>query len=380
MQGWHRGKPHFLSFGRKVLTECNDITDSNELKQRYRSFTRRKLAFILLCILIAVVSIGVSIIIGERNIGFFEAYGIIWDHIKGIIPERGTVEYADHYIVWNLRLPRAIFAAVAGAGLAIGGVVMQSVMKNPLADPYTTGVSSGACFGVAVAIVMGFTLSGQMDQFGFVFNALIFALIPTALIIVLSPLSNSSPATLILAGVAISYLFNALTTFLLVTTDAETLAEVYSWQVGSLTDIRWSSVHIMAVVNIIGIFLIYFLSSKLNIMALGDAQAKSLGLNVETMRIICLLIMSLMIASVVAFAGIIGFIGLIAPHIVRMAIGSDNKFVVPASAAFGAAFLMVADIISRTITSIPVPVGVIISFIGAPIFLYLIIRQRRTMW
>lgn len=360
--------------------EDESIRNSEGLKGEYNSFTKLKIIFILACVVVAVIAVGVSVTIGPREISFIEVYQTIWNHITGVTFPEGSKEWLDDFIIWEGRIPRIFYAAVAGAGLAVSGVVMQSVMKNPLADPYTTGVSSGACFGVAVALVMGFSLSGQIGNLGFVLNAFIFALIPVAVIIVLSPLSNSSPATLILAGVAMSYLFNALNTLLLVTTDSETLAGVYLWQVGSLTDITWSQFYIMLTIVISGIVIILLFSRKLNIMTLGDQEAKSLGLDANVMRIICLLIMSLIVASIVAFIGIVGFIGLIVPHIVRMIIGSDNRFVIPASISFGAAFLMIADIISRLVTVTAIPVGVVVSFIGAPVFLYLIVKQRKTIW
>ncbi|MCL1811704.1 MAG: iron ABC transporter permease [Methanomassiliicoccaceae archaeon] len=357
------------------------VSGSEGLKSSYKKYTKRKIFFILICAAIAIASVGFSVSVGGRNVEFFDVYKTIFDHFTGTQLNPGTREWLDDYIIWNIRLPRAVFAAIAGAALAIGGAVMQSVMKNPLADPYTTGISSGACFGVAVAMVLGLTAFGQMGNYGIVVNAFIFAMVPMALIILLAPKSNSSPATLILAGVALSYLFNALNTLLLVTTDAETLSEVYRWQIGSLENITWQSVPIMAVISFVGIVVISLLSRKLNLMALGDEHAKSLGLDVNTLRIVCLVVMSLMVASVIAFAGIIGFVGLVAPHIVRMVIDADNLFVIPASAAFGAAFLMVADIVARLLSDIgAVPVGVVISFIGAPIFLYLIIRQRRSIW
>ncbi|MDR2846021.1 MAG: iron ABC transporter permease [Candidatus Methanoplasma sp.] len=357
------------------------VSESEGLKTSYKSYTKRKVLFIVICLTVAISSVGISVSVGGRNVEFLDVYSTIYHHIIGTSLQQGTAEWMDDYIIWNVRLPRAVFAAIAGAGLAVGGAVMQSVMKNPLADPYTTGVSSGACFGVAVGMVLGFTAINQLDQFGLVLNAFLFALIPMVMIIMLSPLSNSSPATLILAGVAISYLFNALNTLLLVTTDAETLATVYRWQIGSLVNITWDSVPLMALITVSGIVVISFLSKRLNLMALGDAQAKSLGLDVNSLRTVCLVIMSLMAASVIAYAGIIGFVGLISPHIVRMIIDADNRFVVPAAAAFGAAFLMVSDIVSRLISDIgAIPVGVVISFVGAPIFLYLIIKQGRHIW
>jgi len=360
---------------------ADSVSSSDDLKVSYKKYTKRKIAFVSICVAVAIISVGFSVSVGGRNIEFFQVYSTIFDHIFGTSPSPGTVEWMDDYIVWNIRVPRAVFAAVAGAGLAVAGAVMQSVMKNPLADPYTTGISSGACFGVAVAMVLGLTALGSAGQYGIVLNAFIFAMIPMVLIVVMAPLSSKSPATLILAGVAISYLFNALNTLLLVSTDAEKLAEVYRWQIGSFRDITWDSIPIMFAITVIGLVVILLLSKQLNLMALGDKHAKSMGLDVNTLRVVCLVIMSLMVASVIAYAGIIGFVGLISPHIVRMIIDADNKFVIPAAAAFGAAFLMVADIVSRVLSDInTVPVGVVISFIGAPIFLYLIITQKRSIW
>jgi iron complex transport system permease protein len=354
---------------------------SDKMKDDYRKYTGRRIIFIAVCIIIAVSSAGFSVSVGSRDVQFLDVYKILFNHIIGVPLDFGTPEWMDDFIIWNARLPRAIFAAIAGAALAIGGVVMQSVMKNPLADPYTTGISSGACFGVAVGMILGLTALGQTGSLGIVVNAFIFALIPMALILVMAPRTNSSPATLILAGVAISYLFNALNTLLLVSTDTETLAEVYRWQIGSFEDIEWKSIPLVIVIFKVGTIIVSFLSKKLNLMALGDDHAKSLGLDVNTLRLVCLVIMSLMVASVIAFAGVIGFVGLVAPHVVRIIIGGDNRFVMPASAAFGAALLMVSDIIARMLSDIEaIPVGVVISFIGAPLFLYLIIRQRGSIW
>jgi len=352
------------------------------LKSDYKSYTGRKVIFITICAVAAVLLLGLSIYIGGSDLSLGRIYELLWHHLCGWTYQKGTDDFLDDFVVWNVRLPRAIFALVAGAGLAVGGVVMQSVMKNPLADPYTTGISSGACLGVAVAVILGlsFTNAG-IGSAGLVLNAFLFAVIPMILIIIIAPRAGSSTATLILAGVAISYLFNALTTLLMMSTDAETLSLVYRWQVGSLTNVKWSSVPLMFFINIGGILTVSFLAARLNILVLGDDSAKSLGLNADAMRVLCLFILSLMVASVVSYAGIIGFIGLVSPHIVRMLIDADNRFVIPASAAFGAVFLLGADIIARWLSPTDaVPVGVVLAFIGAPIFLYLIIRQKKAIW
>ncbi|MFT0898567.1 FecCD family ABC transporter permease [Candidatus Methanoprimaticola sp. MG2] len=349
----------------------------------YRHYTKRKVLFVVVCVSLAFLSLGLSIYVGARDVGFLDVYGFIFNRIIGVEYAPGSYEAISDFIVCDVRLPRAVFALVAGAGLAVGGAIMQNVMNNPLADPYTTGISSGACFGVAVSVILGVTISvsSQADNMGVMLNAFIFALIPVAFILAVGSRSNASPATLILTGVAISYIFNALTTVLMMMTNEETLAVVYRWQVGSLSEISWSSVPLMAIVNIAGIFIAIYLSRKLNVLALGDESAKALGLNVEALRLVCMLVISFMVASVICYAGIISFVGLVSAHIVRILIDSDNKFVIPASAAVGALFMITADTFARFLSpQDAIPVGVMLSFIGAPIFLYLIIRQKRAVW
>jgi iron complex transport system permease protein len=352
------------------------------IRNEYHRYTRRKILFITACLIAAFFLLGISICIGAAGIDIWEAYELLLKHLAGTTYDMGSVEFIHDYVVWNVRLPRALFAIVAGAGLAVGGAVMQSIMKNPLADPYTTGISSGTLLGVAVAIILGLTISGsQLNSVGLVVNAFIFALIPVVFIIIIAPMSNSSPATLILAGVTLSYIFNALTTVLMISTDVEELVIVYRWQIGSLSMVTWGSLPIMATINTLGTIAVMVVARQLNVLTLGDDNAKSLGLNANSMRILCLMVISFMVASVISYVGIIGFIGLICPHIIRVMIDSDNRFVIPASAAFGALFLLGADILARYLSPIDaIPVGVILSFVGAPIFLYLIIRQKRSMW
>jgi iron complex transport system permease protein len=358
-----------------------DSVSGTDIKETYSKYTKRKILFIAICLIVSFIAVGSSVTVGGRTLSVFDVYDIIFKHLTGVHFEVGTKEWLDDYIVWDIRLPRAIFAIIAGAGLAISGAVMQSVMKNPLADPYITGISSGACFGVAIAAVLGISVMNGSFSGGAVFNAFIFSLIPMLAILFLSPMSRSSPATLILAGVAISYMFNAMTTILLSFTDSETLATIYSWQIGSLSNITWDCILIPLVITIIGSSIMMLLSKKLNILSMGDDQAKALGLNAENLRILMLVLISLIVASVVAYAGIIGFVGLVSPHIVRMLIDGDNRFVIPASALFGASFLLICDVLTRLISDVEaVPVGVVVSFIGAPIFLYMIIRQSKGMW
>ncbi|MCI2074526.1 MAG: iron ABC transporter permease [Candidatus Methanomethylophilus sp.] len=355
--------------------------ERSELTVEYRGYILRKVAFIAVALLVIIVVSGAALTIGGRDIGFGEAYEIIIRHISGNIPEQGTEAFYDDYAVWNVRLPRVIVGIIAGAGLAVGGAAMQSAVKNPLADPYTTGISSGAVFGVSIGIVLGFSLTTSIGMYGLVLNAFVFGIIPALVIVVISRLTRTSPATLILVGVAMSYLFNSASTLLLVGTSAEKLQDAYLWQIGTLENVTWDYVPIMLIVTVIGTAVLIAAASKINLLTAGDESAKSLGIDPEMFRTAVIVVLSLMTAVIVGFLGIIGFVGLVSPHIVRTIIGADNRYVIPGSAVFGAAFLLIGDLIARTIIYPgSLPVGVVMSFVGAPIFLYLVVRARREMW
>ena len=352
--------------------------------QEYHSYLLKKVIFIIVISSITFILFLYSLSLGYMNMGIVETFQYIVNHIMGVTYEPGTSDWFCDYIIFNRNMPESTFAIIAGASLAVAGVAMQSVMNNPLADAYTTGISSGACLGVAIAMVLGFSVfdGGLGSRLGIVTNAFIFSIIPMMMILMVSKKLDQSPTSLILAGTAISFFFNAFTmAIMLVATDQE-LGAVYSWQVGHIGGTTWSSIPFMAVVSVIGIILISLFAKKLNIMSSGDNSAKALGLDIETLRTICLLIMSLMVASVIAYAGIIGFVGLVCPHIVRTIIDADNRYVIPASAVLGAMMLIGAMIISETLATpaLKVPIGVVLSFIGAPIFLFLIVRRKSNVW
>jgi len=362
--------------------ETAPMSDEDNMVRQYKAHLIKKILFIILCLVIVIVAVGISLGIGSREIGFERVYELLFNHIIGVQYPEGSVDWVEDAVVWDFRLPRTLFAIIAGAALAVAGVAMQGVMNNPLADPYTTGISSGACFGVSVSIILGLNIAqNQFSNLGQIVNAFIFSLIPVALILVISPKTKSSPATLILAGTAIAYIFNALNTFMMVTTEEETLAEVYLWQVGSIVGMTWDDIPLVFFTTVIGVVIIGLLSQKLNILSLGETSAKSLGIDVDGLRSILLVVMAFMVAAVVSYAGIIGFLGLVTPHIVRMLIDSDNKYVIPASALFSGALLLTCDVVSRIVSPMgEVAVGVVISFVGAPIFLYLLVRKNANLW
>ncbi len=355
-------------------SESGDMTKEQMKTEYYRSIAK-KLALLVVSVLGIVLFVGLLSVSNYEGIGLKETYEIIWNHICGNeYPLKSLEWWADRYI-WNMAMPHALAAILAGMGLAVCGTMMQSMMSNPLADPYSTGISSGACFGAISAIIIGITMNSMGEEIGIVTNAFLGAMIPALLIVFLSQRIHMSPATLILLGTAISYFFNSMITYMMVTTDADTLKSAYMWQIGSLDGIGWSMLPIMFAVTATGSAVVMMVSKKLNVLSLGDNSAISLGVDVQRFRTACLILMAIMTAAIVSFTGIIGFVGLVAPHLVRMVVGSDNKFVAPLSMAVGALLLLAADYIAFQLSSIPV--GVVMSIIGSPVFFALIVYQSR---
>lgn len=355
----------------------SEETDITQLESNYRRYVLFKLLFIVVCIIAMVFVVGYAATIGSANYSAFDVYRAIWAHFF----DPSSVDTKMDAVIFDIRLPRIMTGLVAGMSLGVSGAAMQSMMKNPLADPYTTGISSGASFGATLALGMGFTVTGVGGTVGLVSTAFVFSLIPAAVIILVSSLKNTSAATMILAGIAVMYLFNACTTLIKLAVSEQTLSAVFQWSIGDLSTTTWDSFTVILIFAVIGSVILFAMSKKLNILITGDQNATALGLNAHQLRIILLIVISLMAASVVCFTGIIGFIGLVAPHIVRIFLGSDNRYLIPASAAFGAVLLMVSDLVSRVIIAPTfLPVGVITAFIGCPLFLYLLIKQRNTMW
>lgn len=359
------------------VSEWLSPVDRKEYKETMSTFERfvlRKYLFIVLCIVICFIAVGLSIGFGTYSISFVDTYKTIWYHITDNI-----VDEVNDIVVVRDRLPRACVGVLAGAGLAVAGAAMQSIMKNPLAEPYTTGVSSGAIFGASLSIVFGWEIFG--GDYALVGNAFIFSLIPVAFILVISKLKNASPTTMIMGGIAIMYIFNAMTTVIRLWAEPESLSNLYAWEVGTLSFAEWDNLYIMLPIVVIGIAIIWLLSKQLNVLATGDENARTLGVDADRLRVIMLLVVAFMTAGIVSYVGLIGFVGLVAPHVVRMVIGADNRFLIPASIAFGAALLIVADLIGKTIIApTTIQVGVIMAFLGGPMFIWLIVRKNTKVW
>jgi len=339
----------------------------------YRRLVVKRVSFIILCIVICIILAIISAMIGTYPMTPEDVWNQMMIALFG-----GDKESTIYHVVINLRMPRILGAIVCGFALAICGTAMQSMLKNPLADPYTMGISSGAGFGAALAILLGIeVISGG----GVVVNAFVFATLPAAVIMFLSKFRQATPTMMILCGTALMYLFNAITQLFMLVADPESMSAVYTWMVGSVNGVDYSDVLIMTIVTAIGSIYIQAMAGQLNVMGLGDDSAKTMGVNVERRRLIVMLVVTLVAASVVSFTGIIGFVGLVAPHIVRTILGSDNKFLLPASAVFGSVLLMASDVVARTIVAPQMlPVGVVTACLGGPLFMFLILRSSREAW
>ena len=281
--------------------------------------------------------------------------------------------YTD--IVWTYTMPRIVIALVIGAGLAICGAAMQALFKNPMASPYILGLSSGASVGASIAML--FTIPFIPELIAAPVMAFIFCMMTTFLVYGLAKGTGMiSTESLILIGMAISALFSALVSLLTVLA-GEKMSNIVFWTMGSLAQYNWDKVLIVMPIIILGSLMVMSYSRELNAIMLGDAHAKDLGIEVRKVRLIILLITSLITAACVAFTGVIGFVGLVIPHIVRLLMGPDNRYMMPFSIAAGALFLLVCDYISRVAFSGDVlPIGVVTAIIGAPYFIYLIYKRK----
>jgi len=348
-----------------------------ELGQRYRTVLRKRALFIFLCLLLVLITAGVSATLGSYPISVCEVYSIVWHGIPKLIQHASLT--IEERIVWHLRLPRILMDIVAGAGLALAGAVIQGTLRNPLASPYTLGIASAAAFGASLAIVLGAGLVG--GQYLAITNAFVFAMCASLLVYGLARYRGITPETMILAGIAMMYLFSAMTSLLQYVASAEEVQEVVFWMFGSSERASWANVGVISLVLAASLPYLLLRSWDLNAMGAGDETAKSLGVEVERERVICMLIASLITAAIICFTGTIGFIGLVCPHITRMVIGGDHRFLLPASGLLGAVVLTGADTAARAVLAPEIiPVGIMTSFLGVPLFVYLLMRKERRYW
>jgi iron complex transport system permease protein len=295
-----------------------------------------------------------------------------WRLIQALLGLR-DLDPAWHDVVFRLRLPRLLLAAVAGFGLSLGGVVFQALLRNPLADPYVLGVSSGAAAGAVLLLSLG--VAGWMWVAGAAFAGAILSLV--IVLAVASGRRRLGPQTIILAGVIVAALGAAVVMLLISLSPAHRAHNIIFWLFGDLSAAGFSRLLLVTPVVLIGGLLIYPAALDLNLMAAGEESAASLGVAVERTRWLLLVGVSILIGVIVSVSGVIGFVGLVVPHLVRLSLGPDHRLLIPAAALGGASFLAAADTMARVVIApVELPVGVIMAFVGAPFFLFLLVTRK----
>jgi len=346
--------------------------------EQYRKSIIFKILLGLVFFALLVVAALYALAVGSYNLPVAEVAGILL---------LGETDATAYNVIWNIRIPRILTAVAAGAGLAVAGAAMQSILRNPLGSPFTLGISSAAAFGAAVALgVLG---AGEMTssaaEASIIVNnpyvvticAFISSLAATAVILVLARVRGAAPETMILTGVALGSLFTAGTTFIQYFSDHVRIAAIIFWTFGDVGKTGWSDLGVISVVTVPAVVYFIINSWNYNTFKAGDETAKSLGVNVDRVRLYGMLASSLLTAVIVSFIGIIGFVGLVIPHIVRRLAGGNEIYLIPLSAAAGGLLLLGADTVARTVIApVVLPVGILTSFLGAPLFIYLVVRGR----
>ncbi|MEG0438678.1 MAG: iron ABC transporter permease [Solibacillus sp.] len=353
--------------------EFGSMVQNSWLKQGKLTSPKAWIVLSLLIVLLAV-AVCYALLSGSANIP-----------VKQLIGLEPMTDEINRYIIKEIRMPRILLAIITGMSLAVAGVVMQVLLKNPLASPFTLGVSSGASFGAALAIVLGTSIFGMdlvaSGKWLIAFNAFFFGCISVFIVYGIATIKNGSTTVLLLAGVAIGNLFSAGVSAMKYFSDNEALKNLVVWLMGGFWGASWEVVYILAPLLTIGLLILLRLSWSFNSLNAGDEVAKTLGVNVKVLKIGSLLLVTLLASSSIAFVGIIGFIGLVAPHIGRMLVGVDYRFLIPVSSLLGALILLVSDTVARTILApIEIPVGIITSCIGAPFFIYILLQKKKDYW
>lgn len=350
-------------------------TEEGNIPHDYLRYTRQKLVWIAAGLVLVFILFILAISVGAVAIPPVD----VIQTLLGL----GTSVKWDR-IIWNIRLPQALAAIIAGVGLAVAGVAMQSILRNPLASPFTLGISSAGAFGAAVSIIILGTgrIQSTMANPVSISNpylttvvAFLFCMLATGVILLISHFKGASPEVMVLTGVALSSLFGAGVMFLQYFSSDTQLAAVVFWTFGDVGRATWDTLPFMALV--VAAATLYFLFNRWNYNAIdaGDETAQGLGVNVARTRLVGMTVAALVSAVIVSLLGVIGFVGLVCPHMVRRIIGDDQRYLIPGSAVAGAILLLASDTVARIIVAPYIlPVAVLTAFMGAPVFIYLLFR------
>ncbi len=340
---------------------------------RYRTRRRRQRRLIVGVALLTLAMVIVDIATGP---GHYSLRDVLMTLVAP-----GDASDALRVIVWNIRLPVALMAIVVGVSLALAGAEMQTILNNPLADPFTLGISSAASVGAALAITLGVGIVPFADTLLVTGNAFLLALAASLVIWGVSRLRGVSVQTLVLMGIAIMFFFNAMLGLMQYVASAEALQQLVFWSLGSLSKSSWGKVGLATLALCVTLPVFLHAGWRLTALRLGDLHAQAMGIDVARLRLRILLCCSLLAATAVAFVGTIGFVGLVGPHIARLLVGEDQRVFLPMSALSGALIMSITSILSKTLVpGILLPIGLLTALIGLPFFVSLILRSRKEMW
>ncbi|MBU5675389.1 iron chelate uptake ABC transporter family permease subunit [Alkaliphilus sp. MSJ-5] len=334
-----------------------------------------------LLLMTLMITISISLVIGVANVTIIDSIKIILKTIPiiGDYIDVSNIQKSHIAIIQNIRLPRVLLSFLVGYGLSIVGVAFQGMLKNPMADPFIVGTSSGAALGASIAILL--KLNKMFFGIGIVsIFAFTGALLATLIVYNMARIKGKVPVTtLLLAGIATGQFFTAIMSFIM-TISTRDVSTIIFWTMGSFSGRGWNHIQIAIIPVLLGSIIIYIFSKDLNIMLLGEDSAQNMGVETEKVKKVILITSVLITAFLVSVSGIIGFVGLIVPHMVRLLMGPDHRILIPASGLVGGIFLIVADTLSRTIIApTEVPVGIITALAGGPFFIYLLRKTKRTV-
>lgn len=348
------------------------------VREKYE-FLEKKKYMLLIFSFVVIAFLGIYFTtLGVAETNFTQVILAIKAWIKGDLDTNSQSINAAYKIIVLMRLPRIVMAVIAGVGMAVAGTAMQSVTRNPLVSPFTMGISSASAFGASMCIVFA-TNSFLKSESGIIVCAFLASIVCILLVYTVSSKVGMGPETVVLTGIALNYFFSALTSTVEFFAQEHKLAAVVQWTFGTFNGVVWREVVISGIFVLICVSIIQANWLRLNVMSSGDDElVESIGTNPRKIRAVIGLCSVLMTAAIISFTGVIGFVGLVAPHIARILVGNDHKFLLPFSAVTGALLLMIADAIGKTIlTPVNIPVGIVVSFLGVPLFIHLILKGRK---
>ncbi|WP_425406668.1 FecCD family ABC transporter permease [Hwanghaeella sp.] len=349
------------------------VTQVVSPRQDYATLVRRRLLLLFGMAVLLLISLLVDLSTGPARYG-------LWD-VAGAVFGAGPEDPKLSAIVWSIRLPAALMALAVGASLAVAGAQMQTILNNPLASPYTLGLSAGASFGAAITLAFGVVLVPAALDYMVPINAFIVAMATAFIIYGLSLRRGAGVQTIVLLGIALVFTFNALLSMVQFLATDQAFAAVVFWTMGSLTKATWPKLAVTCAVIAATVPVFAARRWQLTALRLGDAKAASMGVPVRRLRLETLILVAMLASVPVAFVGTVGFVGLVGPHIARMLIGEDQRFLLPATALCGALIMSASSIVAKTVLpGATIPIGIVTALVGIPFFIVLILRNGKSSW